>query len=95
MTNSLGWLVTAVTGIVIIAATTTNALPFQTEADGKLTLDFDDVVPSSFYFPGFNGSWLTDKQIIYRHLGDMYTFDMDSLESEKFLDIAVLVCRFF
>lgn len=41
---------------LLVVALTSNALP---QDDVKHPFEFDDVVPSRFSFPGFNGSWFS------------------------------------
>lgn len=44
---------------LLLVASVANALPLD---DLKVPFEFDDVVPSMFYFPGFNGSWFSGKE---------------------------------
>ncbi|XP_037044389.1 venom dipeptidyl peptidase 4-like isoform X1 [Bradysia coprophila] len=79
----------AILCLVYLSIGCITAIPVNTRQSDKLPFEFDDIFPSRFSFRGFNGSWISDDQFIFRS-GDLQAYNVTAENAEFFLEASVL-----
>lgn len=68
----------------------TSSSPIKQERAERRPFEFEDVIPNQFYLSGFNGTWITENEFIFRNSnGDLILYDAGTSNQRIFVNSSV------